>query len=101
MVVIGVSKIITGFESLKDDNKFAAVDRKVPYNMKIKSKNCVASQDTATCTASRKEVRQSPLGANGIKLNTLGGTLQWMTLITIIESVICKNIIKSLYYAIM
>lgn len=41
--------------------------------MKIKSKNCVASQDTATCTASQGEVRQSPLGANGIKLNTLGG----------------------------
>ena len=73
MVVIGVSKIITGFESLKDDNKFAAVDRKVPYNMKIKSKNCVAMQDTATYTASPREVRQSPLGANGIKLNTLGG----------------------------
>lgn len=41
--------------------------------MKIKLTNCVASQDTATYTASRKEVRQSPLGANGIKLNTLGG----------------------------
>lgn len=35
--------------------------------------NCVASQDTATFTASRKEVRQSLLGANDIKLNTLGG----------------------------
>lgn len=41
--------------------------------MKKLSKNCVASQDTATYTASQREVRQSPLGANGIKLNTLGG----------------------------
>lgn len=41
--------------------------------MNIKNQNCVASQDTATCTASQREVRQSPLGANGIKLNTLGG----------------------------
>lgn len=41
--------------------------------MNKKIKNCVASQDTTTYTASRKEVRQSPLGANGIKLNTLGG----------------------------
>lgn len=41
--------------------------------MKVIKLNCVASQDTATCTASRKEVRQSPLGTNGIKLNTLGG----------------------------
>lgn len=41
--------------------------------MKKISKNCVASQDTATCTASQREVRQSPLGANVIMLNTLGG----------------------------
>lgn len=101
MVVVCASKILTGFDSLKDDNKFAAVDRKVLNLMKAISKNCVAMQDTATYTASQGEVRQSPLGTNGIKPNKLGGTLQWMTLITIIESVICKNFIKSINYAIM